>query len=224
MRYSHLASIASKALLTSVAESIVILGPIRQVGWASASAAVTVASSADGRPRNGPPEAVRIRRATSPSRSPTRHCQIAECSESIGRSRSSGSPPSSISSRSTRWPPVTSVSLLASATRRPLRARPAPPAARPCRWSRRPRSRRHRACQLLEAAGRPALARELARTRIGAPARAPGQAASWATNSAVARPAARPTRANRSGWAEITSSAWRPIEPVEPRTTTPVTG
>ena len=36
-RYSHLASMTSNALLTRVAESIVIFGPIRQVGWASAS-------------------------------------------------------------------------------------------------------------------------------------------------------------------------------------------
>ena len=74
------------------------------------------------RPRNGPPLAVRTRRATSPMRSPTRHCQIAECSLSTGRRRSSGSPPSSSSAAATRCPPVTSVSLFASATRFPARS------------------------------------------------------------------------------------------------------
>ena len=50
----------------SVAESIEILPPMSQVGWASASSTVTSASSARVRPRNGPPQAVR----TSFSRSP----------------------------------------------------------------------------------------------------------------------------------------------------------
>ena len=40
--------------------------------------------------RNGPPDAVRISAATPAIDSPTRHCQIAECSESIGRSQASG--------------------------------------------------------------------------------------------------------------------------------------
>ena len=72
--------------------------------------------------------------ATPPSSSPTRHCQIAECSESIGRSQASGlaygsrasvarprrarSPASGM----TRWPPATSVSLLAVATTLPARS------------------------------------------------------------------------------------------------------
>ena len=40
--------------------------------------------------RNGPPDAVRIRADADAIASPTRHCQIAECSESIGRSQASG--------------------------------------------------------------------------------------------------------------------------------------
>ena len=68
-----------------------------------------------------------------PSRSPTRHCQIAECSESIGRSQASGlaygspgraSATSAASARAsgmTRWPPATSVSLFAVATTLPAR-------------------------------------------------------------------------------------------------------
>ena len=49
----------------SVDESTVIFGPIDQVGWASASATVTSPSCSAGQPRNGPPDAVSSRRATS---------------------------------------------------------------------------------------------------------------------------------------------------------------
>ena len=48
----------------SVDESIVIFGPIDQVGWARASSTVTSASSAFDRPRNGPPDAVSTMRLT----------------------------------------------------------------------------------------------------------------------------------------------------------------
>ena len=53
------ASISSRPLFASVAESTVIFGPIRQVGCASASSTVTRSSSSRLRPRNGPPDAVR---------------------------------------------------------------------------------------------------------------------------------------------------------------------
>ena len=52
---SHRASITSSALFISVAESIEIFGPIRQVGCRSASSGVTPARSRADRPRNGPP-------------------------------------------------------------------------------------------------------------------------------------------------------------------------
>ncbi len=71
-------------------------------------------------------------RATASMRSPTRHCQMAECSESMGRSQPkaeampSAGPTSSSTRRAsarargmTRWPPATSVSLLAVATTLP---------------------------------------------------------------------------------------------------------
>jgi len=54
--------------------------------------------------------------------------------------------------------------------------------------------------------------------------RAKGQAASCSISSAEPRPPARPTTLNRSGCALITSSVCRPIDPVDPSTTTPVTG
>ncbi len=70
---SQWASITSSPLFISVAESIVIFRPMRQVGCCSASLARTPASSAAGRPRNGPPDAVStIRSSSEPSR-PCRH-------------------------------------------------------------------------------------------------------------------------------------------------------
>ena len=120
----------------SVAESMVILAPMRQVGWASASSGVARATRSGRASRKGPPDAVRISFRTAAGSSPTRHCQMAECSESIGRSHArgvaKGSPPSpprrsarSCARGMTRWPPATRVSLFAVAT-----TFPAPSAAR----------------------------------------------------------------------------------------------
>ena len=62
---SSQASITSRPLFINVDESMVIFGPIDQVGWLSASSRVTWARSALERPRNGPPEAVSSSRDTS---------------------------------------------------------------------------------------------------------------------------------------------------------------
>ena len=70
---SQCASITSSPLFISVAESIVIFRPIRHVGCFSASAADTAARSDAGRPRNGPPDAVRMSRRTSARSRPCRH-------------------------------------------------------------------------------------------------------------------------------------------------------
>ena len=51
---SQWASITSRPLFISVAESIVILPPIAQVGWRSASSTVTPRPARAARPRNGP--------------------------------------------------------------------------------------------------------------------------------------------------------------------------
>src|SRR5213082_3308588 len=113
------ASITSSALLTRVAESTVIFFPIFHVGWRSASSTVAPATRSGVQVRNGPPDAVRINRASSADRRPVRHCSTALCSESIGTI----SPPPSRAVRVTSSPAITSVSLLASATRLPaLRA------------------------------------------------------------------------------------------------------
>jgi len=75
--------------LNSVAESIVILRPISQVGCFSACASVTSANRSAGQVRKGPPDAVRISRETSlaPPRWPSRHWKIALCSLSTGSNR-----------------------------------------------------------------------------------------------------------------------------------------
>ena len=61
---SQCASITSRPLFMSVAESIVMRAPIVQVGCRSACSGVTSASSAAEQPRNGPPLAVTIRAST----------------------------------------------------------------------------------------------------------------------------------------------------------------
>jgi len=65
---SQRASMTSSPLFIIVAESIVIFGPIFQVGWASASSIVIASNVSSGRVRNGPPEAVRTSRSTSEGR------------------------------------------------------------------------------------------------------------------------------------------------------------
>jgi hypothetical protein len=67
------ASITSSPLFMSVAESIVIFGPMRQVGCASASSRVISRKLSRGRLRKGPPEAVSSSRRTSSRRLPSRH-------------------------------------------------------------------------------------------------------------------------------------------------------
>ncbi len=83
---SSWASITSRPLFMSVDESIVILGPIFQVGCASASSRLTSASWSRVLPRNGPPDAVMSRRGRRPRSAPpsARHWWRAQCSESTG--------------------------------------------------------------------------------------------------------------------------------------------
>ena len=73
-----------------VAESIVILAPIDHVGWPGRRPARPPPARSAVASRNGPPDAVSISRATASIAPPPRHCQMAECSESIGRTQASG--------------------------------------------------------------------------------------------------------------------------------------
>ena len=118
----------------SVEESIVIFGPICQVGWASASATVTAASSAAVQPRNGPPLAVRRSRATStgasgaPAPSAGRERPLAAFAEALvdravlGVDRDESPPRALARATWTTGAPAMSDSLLARASRRPERS------------------------------------------------------------------------------------------------------
>ena len=77
MSNSRWASITSSPLLTSVAELVVMTGPIAKLGWASAWSAVTSASSSRVRPRNGPPLAVTTSRRPPRRVPPRRHWAMA---------------------------------------------------------------------------------------------------------------------------------------------------
>ena len=110
-------------------ESIVIFGPMLQVGCASASSGVTSSSSSRVRPRNGPPDAVRTSECDLSGARPSRHWNAAECSLSTGSSR----PPPRSRAASASSPAATRLSLFASARSTPrssaqsVRGRPAKP-------------------------------------------------------------------------------------------------
>ena len=108
---SQRASITSKPLFISEAESIVTFAPMHQLGWFNASSTLTRSSSSAGRCRNGPPDAVRITFSTAEC-SPVRHWKMAECSESTGMIGARCSADSLV----TISPATTRHSLLASAT------------------------------------------------------------------------------------------------------------
>ena len=82
---SQRASMTSKPLFISDAESMVIFAPMSHVGWRSASAAVTWRSCSWVNLRKGPPEQVSSSLLISLSPSPTKLWKMAECSESTGR-------------------------------------------------------------------------------------------------------------------------------------------
>ena len=101
----------SSPLFIIVAESMVILLPILQLGWLSAWALVALAMSSRFQVRKGPPDAVRWIFSIGAPAEPIRHWKIAECSESTGSilaPRFSARP-------ITILPAATNVSLLASA-------------------------------------------------------------------------------------------------------------
>src|SRR5208282_5079800 len=108
---SHRASITSSPLFISVAESIVILLPITQVGCLSACSTVIDSKPAAGSPRNGPPDAVKIIRFNDSRPRPSRHWKTALCSLSTGSSRTRLSRTAAVISS----PAMTSTSLLANA-------------------------------------------------------------------------------------------------------------
>ena len=239
--YSQRASTTSRPLFARVAESIVILAPIDHVGWRSACSGVTSRDPA-GPSRNGPPEAVRTRAATpapglADEALPDRRVLGVDRAEPGERARervarvvAATSAASARASGITRWPPATSVSLLAVATTLPARERREDraeaddaagrdddqvdvvaggeldegvgPATRPCRTG----LDAGRGGRVADADDRRAEAGGLLATACRSTARGERD------------------HAERSGSPARTSSAWRPIEPVEPRTATPAAG
>ena len=100
-----------------VAESIVIFAPMVQRGCFKACSLVTERICSFVKPRNGPPDAVRMMRRKGLPALPCRHWKIAECSLSTGRK----STPYLLTASMMRLPPATSVSLLANAMAFPAR-------------------------------------------------------------------------------------------------------
>ena len=219
----------------SVAESMVILGPIDQLGCASACSEVTAARSAALRPRKGPPDPVSSSSSSAASPPPlpatpalapppAMHWNSALCSLSTGRI---GEPLRRAASR-TNGPPATMLSLLASASVAPASSvamvarSPAAPttpfrtisgapsaAARSAATEMSSRIPASPACTA--SSGASAAARAAASASCRHTSRTPCASACEAT-PAASRPAARPTRRS-PGTAGSTSSAWRPIEP-----------
>ncbi len=100
-----------------------------QLGWATACSGVAADIDCRSQVRNGPPDAVRIRRATALFQFSCSDWKMAECSESTGTT----APPAFLEVSSRAGPAHTRLSLLARATRVPrlaavrVGARPAAP-------------------------------------------------------------------------------------------------
>src|SRR5690606_8972029 len=218
------ASITSRALFASVAESTVILAPISHVGWRSAWSGVTPSRASGSQSRKGPPEAVSTRRRTSRSPAPRRHCRIALCSLSTG---TSVPPPCRRASR-TSGPPATRDSLLASASRLPAR-RAASVACRPAAPTTALITTSTAGCVAASSSASSPLIHRVPGTSASGPGDPPFTRTATsgryrrtcAANSVARLCAARATSRNRSGCRDSTASALRPIDPVEPSSATP---
>ena len=171
--------------------------------------------------------------------SPTRHCQIAECSESIGRSQASGLASGSPAvGRGDRGRAARARAASRGARRR--RASPCSPSRRPCPPRSAARTGRRLTTPPVATTTRSTSSRVASSSSASSPrpSRAGGRsrpasadsspsATAWAqalacsaSSAGVAsrRRARRPGR--RPGCAARTSTAWRPIDPVEPRSAT----
>src|SRR4051794_17547575 len=212
---------SSRPLFISVAESMVILPPIAHVGCLSASSTVTSSRSPRPRPRNGPPLAVRISLSTVPGRSPASSWYSAECSESTGIRAA----PVASASAVTSSPPTTRDSLLASARSMPSPsvATVGPSPAEPTSalsTSSAPDSTTSSTSPCAPTSTSPSVHASAARAPASASAsairRTPKRRA-CSTSGSQECSALRPT-SSRSRDRSTMSSAWVPIEPVEPRT------
>ena len=235
------ASISSRPLFTSVAELMVTTGPIRQVGCARACAGVTdlevsgapttkrpAAGSQDQPPHFGCAAATKAlgqrgmlgidghdltrlragldQRAADDQRLLVREREGIASAAARRASAPGRSSPSCRSARCRRW-----------ANRRPL-----------ANWrSGQQQSGPVSSFGVAVGDARPALTRwpiAAATSEVGpwaTPTTSTLNSTAWsASRSSRSPPLARPTTRNRSGLRRITSSAWVPIEPVDPRITT----
>ncbi len=233
---SRWASMTSSPLLTSVAELIVMTGPMFQVGWASACSGVMPSSSARLRPRNGPPLAVSTSRATSPALPAAQALRDrgvlgVDGNDLAGRGQPGDQRPAhdqGLLVRQREHP--------AGLERGERGGEPAEPGHRVQHHVGRPgrdlghgvRARQHRwaAARLLALAG-PAGERRQGvphltggRFPVHGHHRAPNSSAWAASRPGLPPPAASATTRNRPGLRRITSAAWVPTEPVEPSSTT----
>ena len=192
----------SSPLFTSVAELVVTIRPMSQVGCASACAGVTSASDAR-RPA--------AERAAGGGEHQPADLAVACRRRGTGRSRSARCRPARLARRiaaADERPPMIRDSLFASASTAPVSSaaivgpRPAAPVM-PFTTTSASTSRTS-----ASAASAPCAS-------AGTPNRS-----ACSSSSARLRPAARPTTSNRSGFAAITSSVCVPIEPVEPSSRT----
>ncbi len=213
------ASRTSSPLLNRVAESIVTLRPIDQVGWRSACSGVTCERSA-GPSRKGPPDAVSTSARTALRGSPTSTWNSAECSESTGVMRA----PLARASSHISGPATTIASLLASATWRPAR-RAAAVGSSPSKPG---MAATTASASSVAASTRPSapVARRVPPGRCGATCSATAashttssgrNSAAWATSASALRRATRAT--GRYPCQRATSRVCMPIDPVEPSTT-----
>ena len=195
---------------------MVTIGPMLQVGCASACSTVTPLKSA--RSRNGPPLAVNITCLTSERFPLKKHWYSAECSESTGIIRS-------LPNAMTKSPPATSDSLFASAT-----LLPTPSAARVGPSPMDPVIPFKTMSQGIVAISLEAFAPSITWISPAIPSSAFLSAVVPTTgtenflacsnnNFRFDEPAERPTTRNLSALAATISSAWTPMEPVDPRIT-----
>src|SRR3954452_16411833 len=205
----------------SVAESIVILPPISQVGWRRASSTVTPSSSPRERPRNGPPDAVSTSLTTVPGGSPSISWCSAECSESTGMTRA----PVASASCITSSPPTTSDSLLARARSIPspsvatVGPRPALPtsALRTRSASASTTSRTRPSAPASTSPSVHASAARAAASALASAMRRTPCARACSTSASHERSADSPTSSNSWPGPARRSRAWCLSEPVEPR-------
>ena len=223
---SQRASIISSPLLNRVAESMVILRPMLQVGCLRACSSVTCSRSSLFQVRKGPPEAVRIRRETAsgPPWLPFRHWKMALCSLSTG----STCTPARRAFSMTICPAMTRISLLAMARSLPASIaasaglRPAVPtmeintmsASGSC-------ARRHRPSSPVSTCA-PGSARASSSAPDGLKMHTLRtlNSRAWRASASTLVPAASPTISILSGISRATFRALVPMEPVEPRMTT----